>query len=105
MQSIGFLMRLKPGCSEEYQKRHDNLWPEMHEALRDHNVSMAIFRHEDHLMVHVWVPSKESWTQLGELPVVVRWNAHMTDLLEADQRGGIQFNYVPLVFSFGQFSD
>jgi len=105
MHSIGFVMRLKPGCSEEYQKSHDNLWPEMHQAMRAHDVNMVIFRHGDHLMVHVWVPSKESWTQLGELPVVIRWNAYMSELLETDERGGIQFNYVPLVFSFGQFKD
>ena len=105
MESIGFFMRLKPGCSEEYQERHDKLWPEMRQVLSEHNVSMAIFRHEDLLMVHVWVPSKENWTHIGEDPVVARWNAHMTDLLETDEQGGIKFNSVPLVFSFGQFSN
>lgn len=105
MESIGFLMRLRPGCRGEYQKRHENLWPEMHAALRDHNVSMVIFRYEDQLMVHIWVPTKESWTRIGEHPVVARWNAHMTDLLETDEHSGIQFNHIPLVFSFGQFAD
>ena len=29
-----WVMRLKPGCEDEYKKRHDDLWPEMAEALR-----------------------------------------------------------------------
>lgn len=105
MNSMGFVMRLKSGCFEEYQKRHDNLWPEMHQAMTAQDINMVIFRHGDHLMVHVWVPSKESWTQLGELPIVNRWNAYMSELLESDEKGRIKFNYLPMVFSFGQFRD
>ena len=104
MHSIGFIMRLRSGCSEDYQKRHDNLWPEMYQAMKNQGINMVIFRHGDLLIAHVWVPSKESWTQLGELPIVNRWNANMTDLLETDEKGGIQFKEIPLVFSFGQFT-
>jgi L-rhamnose mutarotase len=105
MHSIGFMMKLKPGCQEEYKRRHDNLWPEMHAALRQHGINMAIFRREDELFVHVWVPSEESWIRLGKHPVAARWDAHMTDILEKDAQGGIQFNYIPLVFSVGQFAE
>ena len=35
MQRIAFIIRLKPGADPvEYKRRHDEIWPEMLEALR-----------------------------------------------------------------------
>lgn len=31
MRSVSMAMELKPGCYEEYKKRHDELWPELAE--------------------------------------------------------------------------
>lgn len=33
MKRFAFKMYLKPGCGDEYQKRHANLWPELRERL------------------------------------------------------------------------
>jgi L-rhamnose mutarotase len=30
------VMKLLPGCQEEYKKRHDELWPEMETELKNH---------------------------------------------------------------------
>ena len=30
-----FRMKLKPGCIEEYRKRHDRIWPELVKAHSD----------------------------------------------------------------------
>jgi L-rhamnose mutarotase len=38
-ERIAFRMNLNPGQAEEYKRRHDNLWPEMVEALRKAGVS------------------------------------------------------------------
>ncbi len=34
-----FTMRLKPGCADEYKRRHDAIWPELAEALGKAGVS------------------------------------------------------------------
>ena len=37
--------RLKPGCEEEYKKRHNDVWPEVLELIKDsgiHNYSIYI---------------------------------------------------------------
>ncbi|MBU5889413.1 L-rhamnose mutarotase, partial [Vibrio cholerae O1] len=37
-------MQLLKGCEKEYQKRHDEIWPEMVEMLKIHGViSYSIF--------------------------------------------------------------
>ncbi len=32
----GFKMKLYPGMAAEYEKRHNELWPEMAEMIREH---------------------------------------------------------------------
>ena len=35
MEKYAFKMMLNPGCSEEYRKRHDEIWPELIILLKD----------------------------------------------------------------------
>ncbi|WP_116130732.1 L-rhamnose mutarotase [Tropicimonas sp. IMCC34043] len=39
MEQIAFAMQLKPGVAAEYQKRHDEIWPELVAALKDAGIS------------------------------------------------------------------
>ena len=34
MQRVGFEMKIKPELVEEYKRRHDEIWPDMSEALK-----------------------------------------------------------------------
>jgi len=43
MEKIAFKMKLKPGMSAEYQRRHDAIWPELVTLLRDNGVAGSIF--------------------------------------------------------------
>ena len=38
MKRFAFKMFLKPGCEEEYQKRHAALWPELRQQIKDSGV-------------------------------------------------------------------
>ena len=35
---LAFKMKLKPGCEEEYRRRHAALWPEMRDVLKKYKV-------------------------------------------------------------------
>lgn len=51
MNRIGFLLKVKPDKIEEYKKHHQNVWPEMREALGRqgwHNYSL--FMRDDGLL-------------------------------------------------------
>lgn len=85
MKKIAFVMQLKPGFEAEYEKRHDEIWPELQETLKRAGVSdYSIFleqssgklfgvlkRSQDHAM-----------EQLPMDPVVKRWWAFMADIME-----------------------
>jgi L-rhamnose mutarotase len=105
MNSIGLILKLRPGCYEEYKKRHDELWPEMAEAMKSFGINSAIYRHEDLLFVHEQASSEESFRKLGAHPVTPRWNKHMAEVLQTDENGEIISIPLPLAFSFGKFAD
>lgn len=39
MKQFAFKMYLKPGCEEEYRRRHDTIWPELVEQIKKAGVS------------------------------------------------------------------
>ena len=46
MKRNAFVMQLKPGFEAEYQRRHDKIWPELHQELQAAGVSdYSIFLH------------------------------------------------------------
>ena len=78
------LMKLKPGCQEEYQRRHNPIWPELQAVLKEHGVSnYSIFldRRTDQLFGYVEIESKSRWEQIAQTEVCQRWWAHMKDLM------------------------
>lgn len=85
---IAFKMRLKPGCKEEYRKRHNEIWPELKQLLRDHGVSdYTIFLDEEtNILFAVQQQTGEQSSQdLGKLQVVQRWWAYMADIMDTNE--------------------
>ena len=39
MQKYAFKMHLNPGCRDEYQRRHDEIWPELVDLLKEAGIS------------------------------------------------------------------
>ena len=79
-----FLMTLKPGCREEYERRHNPVWPEMAEALRRHGVRNYSIFHQagtDILFAYVEVESEDLWRRLADTEACRRWWAYMKDLM------------------------
>jgi L-rhamnose mutarotase len=43
-----FVMSVHPGVEEEYENRHNPIWPELEKVLKDHGVSnYSIFLHAE----------------------------------------------------------
>ena len=79
-----FLMTLKPGQQEEYERRHNPIWPELQELLRAHGVhlySIFIDRGNDKLFAYAEIESEELWQKIAQTEVCRRWWAHMKDLM------------------------
>jgi len=87
MNRKAFKMKLKPGCRDEYKKRHDAIWPELKELLHDSGVrDYSIFLDEEtNTLFAVQKNVGGSGSQdLGTDPVVRRWWAYMADLMDTN---------------------
>ena len=80
-------MKLLPGCEAEYKKRHDEIWPELSELIRQSGVSdYSIFLDEEtNILFAVQKQSGDQSSQdLGTNPVVRKWWDYMSDIMECN---------------------
>ncbi len=87
MERIAFKMKLKPGCKEEYIRRHKAIWPEMKKLLRDAGVRdySIFFDEETGTLFAVQKLTGESGSQdLGSHDVLRKWWSYMADLMETN---------------------
>ena len=96
-----FLMTLKPGHQDEYEKRHNPIWPDLQEVLKKHGVSnYSIFldRKADLLFAYAEIESESLWQQIAQTEVCRRWWAHMKDLMLTNPDDSPQAVSLPEVF-------
>ena len=105
MYSIGMALTLRPGAYAEYKKAHDDLWPEIAASMADNNVSMAIYRFGENLIIHAVAPTEADWDTSREAPILEKWFEYMSTLLQSDDKGEIIFEDLPEAFAFGIFKN
>ena len=79
-----FLMTLKQGQQDEYERRHNPIWPELQETLRKHgvrNYSIFLNKNTDQLFLYAEIDSEELWQQIAETEACRRWWTHMKDVM------------------------
>lgn len=82
---LAFCMQLRAGCAAEYQRRHDEIWPQLLDLLRDAGVyDYSIFLNEQTLTLFavLRLRAQNSHRTLATHPVMQRWWAHMADLMD-----------------------
>lgn len=87
MSTRAFRMKLKPGAVDEYRRRHDELWPELTDALRGAGIhDYSIFLDEETLHLFAVLKLREGGTSaaLPDQPVMRRWWDYMADLMETE---------------------
>lgn len=85
MRRIAYKMKLKPGCKDEYIRRHKDIWPELKSVLKEAGVAdYAIYLDEetDTLFAVQKQRGETSSQDLGSTEVVQRWWAYMAELME-----------------------
>src|SRR5947208_7319816 len=86
MKRVGFVLKVKPERLEEYKRHHEQVWPEMLQALRDagwHNYSL--FLNDDGLLFGYFeTPESLQAAQAGMAreEVNARWQALMAPYFE-----------------------
>ena len=88
MKRFAFKMFLKPGCEEEYERRHAAIWPELKQMIKDQGVSdYSIFwDKETNILFAVQKCNKETNSQDTENvdPITQRWWDMMADIMEVN---------------------
>lgn len=80
-----FSMKLKPGCVEEYKKRHDEIWPELAQAHSDAGIfdySIYVDEESSTLFAFQKLTETNSADDLQYQDVVQKWWAYNADLME-----------------------
>lgn len=101
MQRVAFKMQLKPGFEAEYQKRHDEIWPELSQVLKDAGVfDYSIFLDEETLTLFAVQKLTENHTadRLPGHPVVQKWWAYMAEIMVVNPDNSPVCTTLPEVF-------
>lgn len=96
MQRVAFKMFLFPGQRDEYRKRHDEIWPELSELLKQSSISnYSIHLDEDTNVLFGYLERQDNhgMDELPNHPIMKKWWAHMRDIMEYD---GARPRVVPL---------
>lgn len=87
MKRAAFKMFLKPGFEAEYEKRHNAIWPELKQQLKESGVyDYSIFwDKETNILFAVQKTSGDAGSQdLGPNPIVQKWWDYMADIMEVN---------------------
>jgi len=87
MKREAFKMFLKPGCEEEYEKRHAAIWPELRELLSDNGVyDYSIYWDKDTNILFACqkIKGDASSQDMGSNPIVQKWWDYMADIMEVN---------------------
>lgn len=82
-----FKMQLHRGFEDEYKKRHDNLWPELKQLLKQSGVSeYSIYLDEgtNTLFGVMQVEDPALLLNMPEHPVMKKWWAYMRDIMDTN---------------------
>lgn len=86
MQRVAFVLKVKPDKLEEYKRRHQEVWPEMLQALREtgwHNYSLFL-RPDGLLFGYLETPDFErARREMAERDVNARWQREMAPYFES----------------------
>ena len=80
MERAAFIFKIRPEMKEEYKKVHDEIWPELAEAIRDAGISnySIFFRKDGTLFAYLEADDfSGAMEQLGKTDVNERWQKYM----------------------------
>lgn len=87
MTRIAFKMKLFKGFEDEYKKRHDELWPELEQLLKDtgiHEYSIFLDESTNNLFGVLKTEDPKALDNLPSHPVMQRWWKYMGDIMESN---------------------
>ena len=84
MERVAFAMKLRPGATGEYRRRHAAVWPEMLAALHEAGCrNYSIYQRDDDLFGYFEVDDFARFRDMMDASEVnARWQAEMAALID-----------------------
>jgi L-rhamnose mutarotase len=82
-----FVMQLRAGVEEEYERRHNPIWHELADVLKAHgvsNYSIFLYPGTHQLFGYAEIEDEERWQAIASTPACRRWWDFMADLMEVN---------------------
>lgn len=82
-----FVMSVHPGQEEEYEKRHNPIWPELETVLIGHgvrNYSIFLLPATRQLFAYCEVEDEAKWQSIANTPECRKWWAQMKDIMPSN---------------------
>ena len=79
-----FVMSVKAGQEQEYERRHSPIWPELAAVLKAHgahNYSIFLLPETRQLFGYVEIEDEARWNAIAQTEVCKRWWKHMRDIM------------------------
>jgi len=90
MERVAFKMKLFPGFEEEYQRRHDHIWPDLKVLLKESGISAySIFLdiETNTLFAYLTIEDRSKLSELPSFSIMKTWWEHMKDIMETNPDG------------------
>lgn len=88
MQRVAFKMKLFKGCEAEYKQRHNDIWPELKDLLKQTGIKdYSIFLDEEtnFLFGNFMIDDAKKLDGLSKQPVMKKWWSYMKDIMETNE--------------------
>lgn len=84
-KQVAFKMKLMPGFKAEYQKRHNEIWPELEDLLKQAGIfNYSIFLDEETNTLFAVQHLTGATPDLTMEPVMKKWWDYMADIMETN---------------------
>ena len=97
----GFKMKLNEGMEQEYEQRHNELWPEMIEMLHEHggrNYSIFWDKDTNILFGYIEIEDEELWAKAADTPINRKWWDFMASVMETNSDNSPQSKDLKIMF-------
>ncbi len=87
LQRVAFKMKLIKGFEAEYQKRHEEIWPNLQQLLKDSGICEYSIFLEDatgNLFGFLKIENHVKLDELPSYPVMQKWWLYMGDIMETN---------------------
>lgn len=97
----GFKMKLYDGMADEYERRHNLLWPEMADMIHEYggkNYSIFLDKETNILFGYIEIDSPEKWIRGADTAINRKWWDFMADIMETNPDNSPVAIDLPMVF-------